>query len=58
MMVNRKKRPGRPRKPGCRQISFWGSDAEATQYNKAAKKAKMSRSKWLRKVANEAAGVE
>lgn len=44
-----------------RQISLWCSDAEAAKFNRAAKKAgkvagaKISRSMWLLRMANEAA---
>jgi hypothetical protein len=54
-MTKKKRKGGRKPVPGCRQISFWGNEREASSYKKAAKKAGVSRSKWLRRVANEAA---
>lgn len=56
-MGNRKKRPGRPRKPGCRQVSFWADDKRVAAYDKHAKRAGLSRSQWLGMVADRSAGV-
>ena len=50
-----KNRGGRKPVPGGRQISFWGSGREVDSYNRAAKNAGISRSKWLRNAANAAA---
>ena len=53
--MSKKNKGGRKPVPGGRQISFWGSEREAKSYNAAAKRAGISRSRWLLIAANAAA---
>jgi len=45
---------GRPKHPGCRQVSFWTDETRVKAYDRHAKRAGLSRSEWLGIVADRA----
>ena len=49
------KKKAKKKSQGGRQISCWGSVAEGKKWTRVAKKAGISRSKWLRRLAIAAA---
>ena len=63
-MMHEKKRGGKPRRPGGRQVPFWSDDKTVRLIDRAVKKAgqvqgiNLSRSKWLEAMASRAAREE